>query len=423
MFDTLQEIADSLKLGEDSFIEFKEVKFRGDGVIDPNADALAGEICAFANTGGGVILLGVHDSGIVQGIPTEKINLLENYISNICRNNCRPPVLLFIKILLLPDANGTNQPVVKLDIPKSVYVHQTSSGRYFQRLGVTKVDLTPQELARLFQQREHSFVFDEQIIRQATLDDLDRKLLKSFAPESKQQAWEKILENKHILDRDEQNMLRPSIAGLLVFGETPEQFLPSAYIEAAAYRGVLMAGATVIDAKKICGPLHQQIDDAVNFVKRNMKVAQIKTVGRQDFPQYDLLAVHEAVVNAAAHRDYSIAGSKIRLFLFDDRLEIYSPGKLPNTITLENMADRQFTRNQLLVSFLSRQISPHSGRYYIEARGEGIRLIIERSESIAGKPPQYRLLGDELLLTIWAAPPPFSETSEATHLTSREHER
>jgi len=415
MFDMIQEITDHLKLGEDSFIEFKEVKFRGEGVIEPNAESVAGEICAFANTAGGVMLVGIHDSGLVQGIPAEKINVVENYISNICRNNCRPPVLLFIKILLLPDVNGTNQPVVKLDIPKSVFVHQTSGGRYFQRLGVTKVDLTPQELARLFQQREHSFVFDEQIIRQATLDDLDRKFLKNFVPESKHQPWEKVLENKHILGRDEQNVLRPSIAGLLALGEAPEQFLPSAYIEAAAYRGTIMAGATVIDSKKITGPLRRQIDDAVNFVERNMKVASIKTVGRQDFPQYDLLAVHEAVVNATAHRDYSIAGSKIRLFLFDDRLEIYSPGKLPNTITLENMADRQFTRNQLLVSFLSHQTSPHSGRYYIEARGEGVSLIIERSAALSGKQPQYRLLGDELLLTIWAAPPPFSEPTEEVH--------
>jgi predicted HTH transcriptional regulator len=221
------------------------------------------------------------------------------------------------------------------------------------------------------------------------------------------------LENKHILRRDEQNILRTSVAGLLAFGDSPEQFLPSAYIEAAAYRGAAMTSTAVIDSKKITGPLHQQIDDAVNFVERNMKVASIKTLGRQDFPQYDLLAVHEAVVNAVAHRDYAIAGSKIRLFLFDERCEIYSPGKLPNTITLENMADRQFTRNQLLVSFLSRQSSPHTGRYYIEARGEGVRLIVERSEALSGKQPQYRLIGDELLLTIWAAPSPFPKSHEA----------
>jgi len=415
MFDTIQEIIDRLKLGEDSFVEFKEVKFSGEKITDPHAESLAGEICAFANTAGGVILVGVDDNGLIQGISREKLSLVENYISNACRNNCRPPVLPLMQTLMLPDATGTNQPIIKIDVAKSVFVHQTSGGRYFQRLGVTKVDLTPQELARLFQQREQSFVFDEQIIRQAAFDDLNRKLLKNFAPESRHLPWEKILENKRIVSRDEQNVLRPSVAGLLAFGDSPEQLLPSAYIEAAAYRGVEMASAAVIDSKKITGPLHQQIDDAVNFVERNMKVASIKTVGRQDFPQYDILAVHEAIVNAAAHRDYSIAGSKIRLFLFDDRLEIYSPGKLPNTITLENMADRQFTRNQLLVSFLSRQTSPHTGRYYIEARGEGVRLIIERSEAISEKQPQYRLLGDELLLTIWAALPPFSKNNEEAH--------
>ncbi len=412
MLDSVQEIIEQLKLGEDSFVEFKEVKFRGEDVVELNPESFAGEICAFANTAGGVMLVGAHDDGMVEGIPPEKLSLVENYISNVCRNNCRPPVLPLIKILLLPDSNGAKQSVIKIDIPKSIFVHQTSGGRYFQRLGVTKVDLTPQELARLFQQREQSFIFDEQIIRQASFDHLNQKLLKSFAPEARHQPWEKILENKRILSRDEQNVLHPSVAGLLAFGDAPEQFLPSAYIEAAAYRGTQTASAAVIDAKKITGPLHQQIDDAVNFVERNMKVASIKTVGRQDFPQYDILAVHEAVVNAAAHRDYSIAGSKIRLFLFDDRLEIYSPGRLPNTITLENMADRQFTRNQLLVSFLSRQTSPHTGRYYIEARGEGVRLILERSEAISGKQPRYRLLGDELLLAIWAAPPPFTENSD-----------
>ncbi|MCI0697085.1 putative DNA binding domain-containing protein [candidate division KSB1 bacterium] len=412
MFDTVQEIIDQLKLGEDSFVEFKEVKFRGEDAVELNPESFAGEICAFANTAGGVMLVGIHDDGIVQGIPQEKLSLVENYISNVCRNNCRPPVLSLIKILMLPDSNGVNQPVVKIDVPKSIFVHQTSGGRYFQRLGVTKVDLTPQELARLFQQREQSFIFDEQIIRQASFDHLNQKLLKSFAPEARHLPWEKILENKRIVSRDEQNTLRPSVAGLLVFGDLPEQFLYSAYIEAAAYRGVEMTSAALIDAQKITGPLHQQIDDAVNFVERNMKVASIKTVGRQDFPQYDILAVHEAVVNAAAHRDYSNGGDSIRVLLFDDRLEIYNPGRLPNTITLENLADRQYTRNQLLVSFLSRLISPYTGRHYIEARGEGIRLILERSTAVSGKQPQYQLLGDELLLMLWAAPPPFADNTD-----------
>jgi len=116
--------------------------------------------------------------------------------------------------------------------------------------------------------------------------------------------------------------------------------------------------------------------------------------------------VHEAIVNAVAHRDYSIAGSKIRLFLFADRMEIYSPGGLPNTITLETMPYRVFTRNQLLVSLLSRMKSRRTGRAFLESRGEGVRRILEEGERHAGRRPVYELFGEELRLTIWAKPSP-----------------
>ena len=96
-----------------------------------------------------------------------------------------------------------------------------------------------------------------------------------------------------------------------------------------------------------------------------------KPGGREDHPQYVLGAVREAIVNAVAHRDYSISGSKIRLFLFADRLELYSPGALPNTLTVETMPYRVFTRNQLLVSFLSRMNSRRTGLSFLESRGEG----------------------------------------------------
>ena len=131
-----------------------------------------------------------------------------------------------------------------------------------------------------------------------------------------------------------------------------------------------------------------------------------KNVGREDHPQYVLNAVHEAIVNAVAHRDYSISGSKIRLFLFADRLEIYSPGSLPNTLTIETMPYRVFTRNQLLVSFLSRMRSRRTGRVFLESRGEGVRGILEGSEAHSGRRPEYELFGDELRLTIWAKPSP-----------------
>lgn len=131
-----------------------------------------------------------------------------------------------------------------------------------------------------------------------------------------------------------------------------------------------------------------------------------KPVGRVDHPQYEIGAVHEAVVNAVAHRDYSLSGSKIRLFLFANRLELYSPGALPNTLTVETMPYRVFTRNQLLVGFLSRMKSRRTGQAFLESRGEGVRRILDGSEAHSGRRPVYELFGQELRLTIWAKPSP-----------------
>ena len=116
---------------------------------------------------------------------------------------------------------------------------------------------------------------------------------------------------------------------------------------------------------------------------------------------YDIEVVDEAVVNAVAHRDYSVSGSKIRLFLFADRLELYSPGKLPNGITIEQMPYRTFTRNQLLVSFLSKMRSKRTGRVFLESRGEGVRKILEGGEAHSGRRPEYELFGNELRLMVW----------------------
>ena len=153
-----------------------------------------------------------------------------------------------------------------------------------------------------------------------------------------------------------------------------------------------------------------QIDDAKEFVERFMLKPARKPAGREDHPQYDIGSIHEAIVNAVAHRDYSIAGSKIRLFLFADRVEIYSPGALPNTLTIETMAYRVFTRNQLLVRFLSRMKARRTRHSFLESRGEGVRRILDASEAHSGRRPVYELFDEELRLTIWAKPSPHEAT-------------
>ena len=249
--------------------------------------------------------------------------------------------------------------------------------------------------------------FDEQRVLSATVDDLDdRRLQDFFANGPRPLPWHDLLRNTRVLTMDDNNTERPTVSGLLAFGRTPQEHLPSAFVEAGVFRGARLVSDELVHADLIEGQADTQIDDSVKFVDRYMLKPARKYIGREDHPQYALNAVHEAIVNAVAHRDYSLSGSKIRLCLFVDRLEIYSPGALPNTLTIKTMPYRVFTRNKLLVSFLSRMRSRRTGRAFLKSKGEGVRGIFKGSEAHSGRRPEYELFGNELRLTIWAKPSP-----------------
>ena len=407
MFDTLEEIRRQLEVKEDARAEFKEVELGKHGVRSPNTEDVAGEMVAFANAEGGVIFLGVDDDGVVHGVPTDRVGDVEAWAINIASNNCDPPIRPILRRERLAGPDGSDRLVVLVQIGRGLYVHGTSGGRHHLRIGSTKQLLKGAALARLFQERGRTFVFDEQPVPTATMDDLDRDDMAAFfATRPPRIPWQDLLRNTRVATAEDGLVERPTVAGLLAFGARPQAHLPSAFVEAAVYRGHRLTSDHLVHAESIKGQVRDQIDDSVGFVDRFMLRPARKAAGRTDYPQYDIGAVHEAVVNALAHRDYSLAGAKIRLFLFADRMELYSPGGLPNTLTIETMPYRVFTRNQLLVSFLSRMTSRRTGRAYLESRGEGVRGILEASEEHAGRRPEYELFGEELRLTIWAQPSP-----------------
>jgi predicted HTH transcriptional regulator len=223
------------------------------------------------------------------------------------------------------------------------------------------------------------------------------------------------LEKMKLLARDEDGAMRATVSGLLMASETPESFLSTAFIQAVCYRGTERNAAYQLDTQDITGPLDAQIRDACRFVERNMRVYAIKAPNRIETPQFSINAVFEAVVNAVAHRDYSIYGSKIRLSLFSDRLELFSPGAIPNTMTIESLSERQSSRNELISSLLARcpmnvNATGSQRSFIMDKRGEGVPIIFIESERLSGKKPEYRLIDDvELKLTIFAAPSPHGE--------------
>ena len=417
MFDNTADIIKQISLGEDSVLELKTVDFGGDKITGPHRNSMADELAAMTNTHTGVVLLGVDDkSKAIYGIPRDKLDIVETWLRSICNDLVEPPLDCVIRKMPITSEDGSEKVIVRVDVPRSLFVHQ-SPGGYFRRIGSSKRRMKQDMLARLFQQRSQVRLirFDEQTVPNAKFNDLDPKLWKRFRTVISPTNDQEFLEKMKLITRDEDNVLRPTVSGVLMASAAPESFISSAFIQAVCYRGAERNAAYQLDAKDITGSLDVQIREACKFVERNMRVYAIKAPNRIETPQFSLNAVFEAIVNAVVHRDYSVYGSKIRLHLFADRLEIFSPGSIPNTMTVDSLSERQSSRNELLSSLLARcpiNVNAIGSRrsFIMDKRGEGVPIIITESEKLSERKPVYLLLDDaELKLTIFAAKPPHGE--------------
>ena len=398
MFSSLTELTEKIYLGSDSTIEFKREL--------PHRESFADEIAAFANASGGVILIGVDDDNEVVGIDRRDLARTERTVVEICGDDIDPLVHIVTEKLRIDNKN-----LLKIDVPQSPFVHKSSNG-YFLRQDSNKRELTTEQLGRLLQSRSqaHRISFDAQFVPNTHRDTLREKLYRRFitAGATHREKIEDLLLKRRLLVNDGQEH-RASVAGLLMCHDRPDDYLYNSFIQAVFYNGVKKDANYQIDAKDFRGPLDQQIVDAFKFVERYNQVSARKDIGRIEKSQYSMRAVFEAIVNAVVHRDYSRAGSKIRLFMFADRLELCSPGALANTLTVDDLPYGQATRNELLARLLSeitlddemgRQVAR---RHFLERRGEGVGIILKESEALSGKTPVYELFGEELRLTIFAA--------------------
>lgn len=405
--ELVRELVYQIRLAEDSAYEFKDITIRENKVEQPHRHNLADELAAFANGSGGIVVLGIADkTREVPGIPATELDTVDQWLGNIASQLIDPPLLLETRMVEIPDNRGELKPVIWVRIAKSLFVHR-SPGGYFQRTGSSKRQMSPDLLARLFQQRGHTRLlrFDEQIVPQAGVDLIDPALkarfLRGELPERMQ------LKKLYLIAEEEEQQSRLTVSGVLLLMPRPADCLSYAYIQCVAYRGQERNAEQQLDAQDCDGPADQQIQAAFSFVKRNMRVEAVKRPGRIDIPQYDLGAVYEAIVNAVAHRDYAVHGARIRLHLFSDRLELSTPGGLPNMLTVDTMDANSITRNETLVNLLSRYFpaDPVSQRQnMIERRGEGVPKILSASERLSTLRPLYENNDNlELKLTIYAA--------------------
>jgi ATP-dependent DNA helicase RecG len=373
------ELLEIIHNGENSGVEFKR------DVIQNHE--LAEELVAFSNFEGGIVLLGVEDDGSISG--TTRPNT-EDFVMNACRDKIRPALIPFYEVVKDVEP-GKDVAVVRVSRGFDVHTRwHNNRNVYYIRVGTQSREPTPEELARLFQQRG-AVRAELRPVSGATFVDLDFRRIKNYFVHVRQQQkipadndeapWKTLLFNTEIMVED-----GITVSGILVFGRNPNRFLPQAGIDAAAFPGMNKDYAAR-ERSTLRGPMTPLLNDAdeiveaglveqaLSFVTRNVAVTgQLEQVGarRNEIHSYPMEAIREAVVNALVHRDYLLSSTDIELSIYEDRLEIVSPGRLPNGITPARMLTGcRAARNQLIKDVMR-------DYRYLEHSGMGVPRKIVR---------------------------------------------
>ncbi len=423
------ELAELIHDGESSGVEFKR--------DDVTPEKLAKEMAALLNLEGGHVLLGVEEDGSVTGL-TRQPKKAEEWVMEVARAHLRPATIPFWETLDWGDGKLVGIVSLPADAPDKPYKVKRGSAWVTQiRVGTTSRDATDDEEARLYMQSGR-LQYDRKPVPGATLDDLDLRRLANYFEHVRRQScpdpvdregWIRLLVNTELMAEDRGRAL-PSAGGLLLFGTRPKRYLTQAGVSAVAYSGTdkdydararqtLIGPLVSLFPAPTSGPVSAYpslpgtfsdaggvseagvIEQALDFVRRNTAVAaSIDDRGlRRECWDYPLEAVREAIVNAVAHRDYTISVMDIELALYADRLEVISPGRLPNTVTVEKMrAGYRASRNELIKEVLR-------DYRYIEATGLGVpRKIIEGMRAHNGTEPDLVEEESRFVVRLWKQP-------------------
>jgi ATP-dependent DNA helicase RecG len=374
-----------LEQGEDQITEFKGGQFHN--------ESLDKEVVAFANSHGGSIFIGIEDDGTVSGIDDKTI---EERVINICRNLIEP--------LVLPEIfyhqHSSGKKVLEVVIPKGLFKPYKVKGqnRFYVRVGTVSIEPSMPELIRLLQSGGlyHFEITALPGISSANVDWLRfREYCQTYRKmEFEEHAAHQFLENWQLMTNQQM-----TVVGALFFSLNAERLLPQCGIQLFRFTGLDSTGA-IADQKELSSPIPESIDATMKFVQFNSAVRGVFVEGdprRTDLPDYDFFVIRELITNAFCHRDWSIFGQKIRLSLFDDRLELFSPGALPNTLTLENaLAGVSFYRNPNIA-----QLCRDYG--LVEKAGRGLQKIIAICKQLGLPNPEFQCDSTFIKTTVYKA--------------------
>lgn len=364
-----EKLRELILLGEDSTRQFKvDVK---------NPESLAAEMVAFANAEGGRILIGVADDGAVPGLSAQDVRRINQLIGNVASQFVRSPIDVHTENVALDHGRI----VIVLDVPKGIdKPYFDKNGVIWLKNGADKRRINSREELRRFFQFSPQFHADEMPTR-AGIGDLDKLRFRDFLkreydrdyPDSPAELV-RLLKNLNLAD--EEGHL--NLAGVLLFAEHPDWIAPQFIVKAVRFPGNEITALEYADSEDFAGPLDKVFAGSLAFIMRNLHKIQAggASVNSPGVPEVPKEVFEELLVNALVHRDYMVSAA-IRLLIYDNRIEIISPGHLPNNLTVEKIqAGNSNIRNPVLMSFAAKKILPYHGL------GSGIKRALDKWQDI-----------------------------------------
>lgn len=359
-------LLDIIAGGESSRVQFK-ADFK-------NANQLAAEMVAFANSGGGQILVGVNDDGSIAGLLASDIRRLNQLISNVASQSVHPPINPITENIRLEPGL-----VIIIEIPAGINKpYMDNQGAIWVKNGADKRKVTAREEMQRWFQSEGLIQADEVPVSQSSIADIEPSLFRNYYEKRYEETLEesglplsRLLENLNLSHHGQL-----TLTGLLLFGKAPQIHKPAFLVKAAVWPGNEIDIEHYLDSQDITGALSAAFEQTLSFISRNLRRVQqgqsVNSLGKLEIPK---IVLEEMVVNALMHRDYFIS-APIRVFVFDNRIEIISPGRLPNNLTIENIRHGVSNmRNPLLASHAT-HLLPYRGL------GTGIRRAYKTWQAI-----------------------------------------
>lgn len=383
----LVELHTLLAQGENLHTEFKQWPL--------HPDSLAAALAAFANTDGGQIVLGVDNRGQVVGVAAGDRDRIAQAVDNVACQNLQPPVTVVLETVA--DAQG--RVVLVVQVPKgSQRPYRTNRGVYYVRAAASRRQASREELLRLFQASD-SLYYDETPLLATSLADIEAQAQADVLEMVGQRGFDvatiepqRLLLNWRLVSQvNGQSAL--TIVGVLFLARTPQRWLPAAYVSALRIPGTDISIAPS-DQKRIEGRQLAILEDTKRFLDIHLRRPhRIHGLEPEVTPELPAEVLREALVNALAHRDYTIA-APIRVIIFDDRIEIRTPGVLPNTVTPDSLPfGIHVLRNPMIYSMLLRV-------GLVTDAGSGIPRIIRLTRQATGQAPTFRHEGNEFVLVL-----------------------